>query len=75
MEQIDQIRVVIRLLEVRHQHLIDRTLENERIVESNVAHALNTEPAGLSTSSEGLVHKIVSNEEVGLELASRVSHE
>lgn len=68
MEQIDQIRVVIRLLEVRLQHLIDRTLENKRIVESDVAHALNTEPAGLSAPGKGLVHEIISDEEVGLQL-------
>jgi hypothetical protein len=68
MEELEKIHVVLLATEVRLEEMVDRTLEEERVVDGDVPHAFGTIPAGLTTSGDGLVHHVVGNEEESLEL-------
>ena len=69
MEQVDQLDVIRRIMEVCLEHLVYRALEDKRVIEGDVTHALDAEPTGLTAACEGLVHEVVGDEEMGLQLS------
>jgi hypothetical protein len=68
MEKIKEISVVGLRTEVDLEETINCSLEHEGVVNGDHANFWNAVPAGLSTSSDGSVHYIVSDEEVSLKL-------
>lgn len=68
MEKIKDIGVVSLRAEVGLEETINSSLEHEGVVDGNHANFWNAVPARLSTSSDGSVHYIVSDEEVSLKL-------
>lgn len=71
MEELEQPDVVGLFAEVLLQEEVDGCLEHKCIVDRDVADAFYAVPAGLSTSSDALVHHIVRDQEVRLELSHR----
>ena len=50
------------------EEVVDGALEHEGVVNGDEVDALNTEPTGLSSTGDGLIHHVVGNEEERLEL-------
>lgn len=67
-EKLEQTDVVLFLPKVAPQKVIDRGFQHERVVDGVVVHAFDAEPARLRTAGERLVHNVIRDEEVSLEL-------
>lgn len=68
MEEFKQVDIVTLGSEVFLQQEVDGAFEHESIVDGDVADTGDTVPTRLTTSSDRLVHHVVGDEEVGLEL-------
>jgi hypothetical protein len=53
---------------VRLEQLEDRALEHERVVDRDLADALDPVPARLSATGDRVVHEVIRHEEAGLHL-------
>jgi hypothetical protein len=68
MEELQQMNVIRFLPEMQLEDMINGSFQHERIVDGDVIHALDSEPTRLTAASHRLVHHVVCDEEVSLEL-------
>jgi hypothetical protein len=68
MKQFERVDAVGLLAEMGLEKMVVDGLEHKGVVDGDVSHPLYTEPAGLSATSEGLVHDVIGDEEEGLKL-------
>lgn len=73
MEELEEVHVVWLGAEVLLEEEVDRALEHERVVDHDVAHALDAVPARLAAARYRLVHHVVRHEEERLQLCARSS--
>jgi hypothetical protein len=68
MEELEDVGIVRLATQVRAEDVVNGGLQHERVVDGDVPNVIDAEPAGLAAAGEGLVHHVVGDEEVGLEL-------
>jgi hypothetical protein len=73
MEQLKQIHVVLFLSEVLLEEVVDGRFEHERVVDGDVANFLDLVPTRLTSSRYRLVHHVVRDEEIGLQLFKQIN--
>lgn len=67
-KEFQEIAVVRLRAEMNLEEVVDGGLEHESVVDGDVAYTFDTVPARLATARHRLVHHVVGDEEVGLEL-------
>lgn len=68
MENLNEVDVVRLALEVVFQKNVDGSFQHERVVDSDHSNLGDTVPTWLATASDGIIHHVVSDKEVSLEL-------
>jgi hypothetical protein len=69
MEELQQMDIKRLLPKMQLEEMVNGSFQHERIVDGDVIHALDSEPTRLTATSNRLVHHVVCDEEVGLELS------
>ena len=72
MEQVEQISVIRLRAEVDLEQPVNSSFEHERVVDSDMADFGDAVPAWLAAPGDGLVHHVVGDEEVCLELGNKI---
>ena len=70
-EELEKVHVVRLGAEVALQELVDRRLNQKRVVDGNEPNAVLLVPARLTPAGDGAVHDVICDEEEGLQLQAR----